>query len=424
MKRIIFFLLLILVGQNLYSQGIISKLAPDLQEKILAARSDEMIPVIIRMSEQYNENQLIQQLRYCKGKEEKREVAIGELKRFSSSTQMEILKDLSYGEKSSIVSDVVSFWIFNGISCKMNATMVNSMALRNDVSMILLDEMRKMIPDEEETEQTKPLRGNAWNVAKVNADAVWNLGYTGEGVVVAVIDTGVNYSHTDIANNMWDGGTQYPYHGWDYVNNDNDPKDDQGHGTHCAGTVSSYGTNGTQCGMAKDAKIMALKVMDSGGHGSDNNIIKGIQFAVENGADVLSLSLGAPGIGGYWLYRDTFVNVGVCGAVASIAGGNDRDALSEYPIPNNIGAPGNCPPAWHNPDQTLEGGHSAVVTVGATTKQDEIAYFSSEGPVTWASGDYIGHYNDYPYTPGSATEIGLIKPDVSAPGYSIGDFYF
>lgn len=424
MKRIIFFLLLILVGQNLYSQGIISKLAPDLQEKILAARSDEMIPVIIRMSEQYNENQLIQQLRYCKGKEEKREVAIGELKRFSSSTQMEILKDLSYGEKSSIVSDVVSFWIFNGISCKMNATMVNSLAMRNDVSIILLDEMRNMLPDGENLEDNEPVRGNAWNVEKVNADEVWNLGYTGAGVVVAVIDTGVNYSHTDIANNMWDGGTQYPYHGWDYVNNDNDPKDDQGHGTHCAGTVSSYGTNGTQCGIAKDAKIMALKVMNSSGQGSDNNIINGIQFAIENGADVLSLSLGAAGVGGYWLYRDTFVNVGVCGVVASIAGGNDRDELSKYPIPYNIGAPGNCPPAWHNPDQTLEGGHSAVVTVGATTQEDAIAYFSSEGPVTWASGAYIGSYNDYPYTPGSDVEIGLIKPDVSAPGYNIQSLAF
>ena len=346
-------------------------------------------------------------------------MAISELKRFSQSTQMEILKDLTSAEKSASVADVVSFWIVNGISCKMNAEMVNSLAMRNDVSIILLDEMRNMLPDGENLEDNEPVRGNAWNVEKVNADEVWNLGYTGAGVVVAVIDTGVNYSHTDIANNMWDGGSQYPYHGWDYVNNDNDPKDDQGHGTHCAGTVSSYGTNGTQCGMAKDAKIMALKVMDSGGHGSDNNIINGVQFAIDHGADVLSLSLGAPGIGGYWLYRDTFVNVGVCGAVASIAAGNDRERLSQYPVPNNIGAPGNCPPAWHNPDQMLEGGQSAVVTVGSTTSGDGLSYFSSPGPVTWSSGSYIGNYHDYPYTQGSATEIGLIKPDVSAPGSSI-----
>ena len=272
MRKIFVFVLLILIGQNLYSQSAGSKIAPDLQEKILNAHSDEMIPVIIRMSLQYDKNQLVQQLRYCKGKEEKREMAISELKRFSQSTQMEILKDLTSAEKSASVADVVSFWIVNGISCKMNAEMVNSLAMRNDVSIILLDEMRNMLPDGENLEDNEPVRGNAWNVEKVNADEVWNLGYTGAGVVVAVIDTGVNYSHTDIANNMWDGGSQYPYHGWDYINNDNDPKDDQGHGTHCAGTVSSYGTNGTQCGMAKDAKIMALKVMDSGGHGSDNNI--------------------------------------------------------------------------------------------------------------------------------------------------------
>lgn len=313
----------------------------------------------------------------------------------------------------------MSLWIFNGISCKMNAEMVNSMALRNDVSVVLLDEMRNMLPDGEESQPGEPVRGNAWNVTKVNADDVWNLGYTGTGIIVAVIDSGVNYNHTDIANNMWDGGDDYPNHGWDFAYDDNNPMDDNGHGTHCAGTVSSYGTNGTQCGIAKDAKIMALKVMNNKGEGSDRDIIDGVQFAVAQGADVLSLSLGAPGIGGYWLYRDTFVNVGVCGAVASIAGGNDRDELSKYPIPYNIGAPGNCPPAWHNPDQTLEGGHSAVVTVGATTSSDAIAYFSSEGPVTWTSGAYIGSYNDYPYTPGSDVEIGLIKPDVSAPGYNI-----
>lgn len=419
MKKIIVILLFILVGQNLYSQGVVSKIAPDLQERILNARSDEMIPVMIRMAKQYDENQLVQQLRYCKGKEEKREMAVSELKRFSQSTQMEILKDLASAEKSVSVADVESFWIFNGISCKMNADMVNSMALRNDVSVVLLDEMRNMLPDGEESQPGEPIRGNAWNVTKVNADDVWNLGYTGAGVIVAVIDSGVNYNHTDIANNMWDGGDDYPNHGWDFAYDDNNPMDDNGHGTHCAGTVSSYGTNGTQCGIAKDAKIMALKVMNNQGRGSDRDIIDGVQFAVAQGADVLSLSLGASGIGGYWLYRDTFVNVGVCGAVASIAGGNDRDELSKYPIPYNIGAPGNCPPSWHNPDQTLEGGHSAVVTVGATTSSDAIAYFSSEGPVTWTSGAYIGSYNDYPYTPGSDVEIGLIKPDVSAPGYNI-----
>ena len=424
MKKIIVILLFILVGQNLYSQGVVSKIAPDLQEKILNARSDEMIPVMIRMAKQYDENQLVQQLRYCKGKEEKREMAVGELKRFSQSTQMEILKDLASAEKSASVADVESFWIFNGVSCKMNAEMVNSMALRNDVSVVLLDEMRNMLPDGEESQPGEPIRGNAWNVTKVNADDVWNLGYTGAGVIVAVIDSGVNYNHTDIANNMWDGGDDYPNHGWDFAYDDNNPMDDNGHGTHCAGTVSSYGTNGTQCGIAKDAKIMALKVMNNKGEGSDRDIIDGVQFAVAQGADVLSLSLGAPGIGGYWLYRDTFVNVGVCGVVASIAGGNERDQLSKYPVPNNIGAPGNCPPAWHNPDQTLVGGHSAVVTVGATTSSDAIAYFSSEGPVTWASGAYIGSYNDYPYTPGSDVEIGLIKPDVSAPGYNIQSLAF
>jgi len=74
-----------------------------------------------------------------------------------------------------------------------------------------------------------------------------------------VLDVGVNYNHVDLADNMWEH-PDYPNHGYDFAYNDDDPMDNHGHGTHCAGTVAGDGTAGSQTGMAPDAKIMALKI--------------------------------------------------------------------------------------------------------------------------------------------------------------------
>jgi hypothetical protein len=83
-----------------------------------------------------------------------------------------------------------------------------------------------------------------------------------------------------------------------------------------------------------------------------------------------------------------------------------------YPIPQNVRTPGDCPPPWLHPDQTTTGGIAAVVCIGATDANDNIANFSSRGPVSWQS---ISGYNDYPYNP----DMGLIRPDVCAPGVNI-----
>jgi PKD repeat protein len=267
----------------------------------------------------------------------------------------------------------------------------------------------EILPDDE------PEGGNGgkeitWNVTKVNAPAVWSLGYTGTGIKVGVLDTGVNYNHVDLADHMWTDPS-YPNHGYDFANSDNNPMDDHGHGTHCAGTVAGDGTAGSQTGMAPNATIIALKVLDAGGSGQESGVWAAIQFIVDHGGDVISMSLG-------WQqawnpdrlsWRNSFNNALAAGVISSVAAGNEGTSPG---VPNNLRTPGDVPPPWLHPDQTLTGGVSGVVSVGATDINDAIASFSSRGPVTWST---INPFNDYAYNPG----MGLIRPDISAPGDNI-----
>ena len=191
--------------------------------------------------------------------------------------------------------------------------------------------------------------------------------------------------------------------------------DDGGHGTSCAGIVAGNGSSGSQTGVAPGAQIMAIKVLQASGSGSEIRVWNGIQFAVENGAHVLSLSLGWKN----WYnpdkatWRNIMNNTLAAGVIASVAAGNDGAFnVPPYNVPYNIQTPGNCPSPWLHPDQTLFGGISAVVCVGATQTNDTIAYSSSIGPTTWQT---VNPYNDYPYEP----EMGLIKPDIVAPGIDV-----
>lgn len=419
---IVLVLTLLFISSLSAQKASIHKITPDLvQEMDQSVKADERFQVIIVMTEQLDALSTNQKTQYL-SKEQQRKVVENDLKQLSRNGQAEILKDLDQGQKAELVGDIQSFWIVNAISCSATKDMVYSLANRSDVKYVMKDLEIHAI-DDEDAEPIQNRTSNHWNIEMVNADDVWALGYTGTGVIVAVIDSGVNYNHYDIVNNMWDGGDDYPNHGWDFVNNDNDPMDDHGHGTHCAGTVASTASSSTQYGIAKDAKIMALKVLSETGSGSKSFSWAAIQFAISHGADILSMSLGTDGKGGFWVEREIMEHVLQCGVVASVAAGNVgnkyTDGVLTYPVPNNVGAPGNCPPPWHNPDQTLEGGRSAVICVGATTSADEHSSFSSFGPVTWNEGNNIGFYDDYPWEEGSMTNIGLIRPDISAPGSQI-----
>ena len=239
------------------------------------------------------------------------------------------------------------------------------------------------------------------SVNQISADDVWNLDadgnncqetgepcLTGEGITIGVIDTGVDYTHADLGGctqttDINDGSCSKVIGGYDFINNDNDPIDDQGHGTHVAATAAG---NGVLKGVAPDAKIYAYKVLDSSGSGSWETVIAGIERAVDQNQDgnfddhldIISLSLGGLGDPDDAISQaiDNAVSAGV---VAVVAAGNSG------PSSQTIGSPGTARKA---------------ITVGAVNKCDILAPFSSRGPVSWDNGV-------------------LLKPDLTAPGVNI-----
>ncbi|HEY2497399.1 MAG TPA: S8 family serine peptidase [Candidatus Angelobacter sp.] len=190
-----------------------------------------------------------------------------------------------------------------------------------------------------------------WGMYAVNAPAAWDTAQ-GDGVVVAVIDTGIDYNHPDLADNIWtnpneiagnffdDDGNGFvdDFHGWNFVNNTNDPLDDNGHGTHVAGTIAAEGNNGIGViGVAWHSKIMPLKGFDSNGFGFDFTLAPAIMYAANNGADVINASWDALSsnmqvFGNSQTIEEAIQYAASLGVVfVASAGNSSQDAMNFFP---------------------------------------------------------------------------------------------
>jgi len=190
-----------------------------------------------------------------------------------------------------------------------------------------------------------------WGVSRIGADQVWESS-RGAGVRVAIIDTGVDRGHPDMSN--YAGG-------FDFVNEDPDPQDDHGHGTAVAGIAASARNGASTIGVGPEISILAVKVLDSDGVGFVSDVVKGIDWSVQNGAGVINMSLGTT-------FDSTFLKSAVdraasSGVVVVASSGNTNGGSLIYPA-----------------------AYDSVIAVGATDKNDSLASFSAAGSELVAPG--------------------------------------
>jgi subtilisin family serine protease len=188
-----------------------------------------------------------------------------------------------------------------------------------------------------------------WGPQIIKAESAWDKVDPAKRarVTIAILDSGINSSHEDLK------GSIIP--GYDVVNNDNNTTDVVGHGTHVAGIAAALTNDSTGiAGIASGCKIMPVKVLDDTGSGSDADIIKGIKYATDHGAQVINMSLGGPGSSN--ALQEAINYATGHGVNIVVAAGNENDVID---------TPGNC---------------QGVITVGAINRNGKRASYSNFGP--------------------------------------------
>jgi subtilisin family serine protease len=213
-----------------------------------------------------------------------------------------------------------------------------------------------------------PSRNLQWGLDTVNAYEAWDITRGNHSVVVGVLDTGVDWTHPDIAANIWSDADGY--HGYNFIDGNRQPMDDNVnsydeygiwqpdtytyHGTHVAGVIGSVIDNSVGVAGMAQAQLMAVKVMNDSGEGTDSTVASGIRWAVDNGADIVTMSLGVEGI-------STTLNNAINyasnnGVVLIAASGNSGSSVVSYPAAN-----------------------PKVIAVGAVDNSERPASFSNYG---------------------------------------------
>ncbi|PAV27584.1 peptidase S8, partial [Virgibacillus profundi] len=291
-----------------------------------------------------------------------------------------------------------SYYIVNGIAVTATKEVAEKIATFAEVEKILPNETRELFTTVSKNAKTpqSEIANVEWNVERVGAPAVWDMGFDGTGTVVASIDTGVQWDHPALKEKYrgYDaetGEVDHDFNWYDATANQETPYDDQGHGTHVTGTMVGSEPDGeNQVGVAPGAKWIAVKAFTAAG-GTDADLLDAAEWIlaptdadgntrVDLAPDVVNNSWGGgPGLDEW--YRDVVQNWRAADIFPEFSAGNTT--LTNPGGPGSIATPANYPESF---------------ATGATDANDDLASFSLEGPS--------------PYE-------GDIKPDISAPGVNI-----
>jgi len=373
MKRL---LLCIAVATALFGGTVI----PELENILQQSSATGMVQVIIQTKEQVDWSKVPSSY--------SRQERVDFLKFVAERAQRDLIAYLhSVG-----ATDIQSNWLVSRVGCKTTPDIIRAIAARSDVDIVMDNEIIKL--DDHVTPAT---RGDAtdtpgWNIDKVKADSVWNEGYTGAGIVVSNIDTGVDNTHAGFF------GRWRASNGWyDAVNGQGSPYDDNGHGTHTMGTICGGDGNGSyvdDVGVAPGATFIMAKAFDASGSGSQQAIQNSFDWIAGTGMpDVCSNSWSTSS-------RTSTVWFSYCQNLRSVG-----------IVP--VFAIGNTGPSGST--STPPGSYPNVISAGATTSTDDIASFSGRGPAPnqdpWST---TGNW--------SRPDWNLINPTVAAPGSGIRSF--
>lgn len=230
-------------------------------------------------------------------------------------------------------------------------------------------------------EPNDPNYTGRWWWGSIQAPDAWDVTTGSDSIVVAVIDTGVDLDHPDLAAKIVPG--------YDFANDDDDPDDDYGHGTHVAGIAAAVTNNGSGvAGLSWGARIMPLKVLDSSGSGWISDVASGITYAADHGAQIINMSLGSYASSG--VMSDATDYAHDHGVFIAAAAGNDGDNTLLYPAANEH-----------------------VVGVAAITSSDARAYFSNYGSHVDVAAPGVSIYSTYPGAYASFSGTSMATPFVS-----------
>ena len=248
------------------------------------------------------------------------------------------------------------YTIINAIAAEMPGQAINALKNNPKIEYVEIDQEVHVLGE------TLP-----WGVDRIDAELVWNGtedgcdvtpgSNAGDGIKVAILDTGIDYDHPDLNNNVV-GGESFVDYTTDYM-------DDNGHGTHCAGIVAAEDNDIGVIGVAPEADLYGVKVLDSEGRGYESDVVAGAEWAVDNGMQIISMSLGSDS--GLPSLHAALDNAYAAGLLSVAATGND----------------GNPPGKGDNVDYPAR--YDTVIAVAATNQNDERAKWrggtgSSTGP--------------------------------------------